>query len=74
MAQIATQQLTLYVNLHAGKDAQGKIIIKRKAYKNVRVDIDLVKLSEIGNALASLQDLPLVELEVLSNGLLLNSL
>ncbi|PEJ53653.1 MULTISPECIES: DUF1659 domain-containing protein [unclassified Bacillus (in: firmicutes)] len=74
MAQIATQQLTLYVNLHAGKDSQGKIIIKRKAYKNVRVDLDLVKLSEVGNALASLQELPLVDLAVLSNGIILNSL
>lgn len=74
MAQIATQQLTLYVKLHAGKDSQGKIITKKKAYKNVRVGVDLVKLSEIGNALASLQELPLIELEVLSNGVLLNNL
>jgi len=74
MAQIATQQLTLYVKLHAGKDAQGKIIIKKKVYKNIRVGVDLEKLVDVGGALASLQDLPLVELEVLSNGLLLNNL
>lgn len=74
MAQIATQQLTMYVNLHAGKDAEGKNIIKKKAYKNVRVGVDLEKLIEVGNALASLQDLPLAELEVLSNGVLLNNL
>lgn len=74
MAQIATQQLTLYVNLHAGKDLEGKNIIKKKTYKNVRVGVDLEKLIEVGNALASLQDLPLAELEVLSNGVLLNNL
>ncbi|WP_088071585.1 DUF1659 domain-containing protein [Gottfriedia luciferensis] len=74
MAQIATQQLTLYVKLHAGKDEQGKIIIKKKAYKNIRVGIDLEKLFDVGNALSSLQELPLVELEVLSNGILLKNL
>jgi len=74
MAQIATQQLTLYVNLHAGKDAEGKTIIKKKVYKNVKVGVDLEKLIQIGNALASLQDLPVAELEVLSNGVLLNNI
>ncbi|GGI11952.1 DUF1659 domain-containing protein [Gottfriedia solisilvae] len=74
MAQIATQQLTLYVNLHAGKDAEGKNIIKKKVYKNVKVGVDLEKLILIGNALASLQDLPVAELEVLSNGVLLNNI
>jgi hypothetical protein len=73
MAQIATQQLTLLVKLHAGKNPDGTMIIKNKVYKNVRVGVDLEALMDAGAALASLQNLPLADLEVNSNGILLKA-
>ncbi|MBO1623943.1 DUF1659 domain-containing protein [Bacillus cereus] len=58
--------LSLRLVLNGGTDKNGKAILKNKQFKRVKPNADVAKVHEVAHALASLQELKLHAVQLLS--------
>ncbi|KEK25428.1 DUF1659 domain-containing protein [Bacillus gaemokensis] len=58
--------LTLRLALNGEPDKNGKSVLKYKQFKRVRPNADLAKVHEVAHALASLQELTVHAVQLLS--------
>ena len=67
MANYVFQHATMYVNFHVGVDDLGEPIIKRQTIKNVAQSASAADVQVFAQALASLYDGELLDVELVSN-------